>query len=396
MNDITTVTNLSKAQERFEWLVNFLTIRFSFVNRILGLASKRMTRDVETMGVRVLGGHRFELVYNPDFLMSLEDSEATYVLFHEAMHIALHHCTSRSLGNIPCDLAVNELIPEVQDRCEPPKSNGKLFGTYVATFKDLYPTIEEKQSAEWYERFLREQAVPGKEGSPQSGQSGGQPDRDGQPIDDHSGWKEDEIAEEVIRAKIREIDLNGQWGSVSEGLKEIILAAQVRRINWRNIIRRFAGNLIWKNREPTRKRPNRRTGILHPGSKRGTADRLLVAIDDSMSISGHLQSSFLGVINGMLDYMPIDVVMFDADITDGPRPFDRHHNSYTFTGRGGTSFGPVISLVDKRRYRGVIILTDGEADSCSPPKNAHVLWVLPEGKRPPVEWGKRVHLDPNI
>lgn len=394
--NITKNTDLSKAQERFEWLVNFLTIRFSFVNRLIGLASKRMTRDVETMGVRVLGGSKFELVYNPDFLMSLDDSEATYVLFHEAMHIALHHCTSRQLDNISCDLAVNEIIPVVPDRCEPPKLNGKLVGAHVSEFKGQYPKIEEKQSAEWYEQFLREQAGPG---GPQSGQSGKsqEPGVAGRPsIDDHSGWKEDEIADEVIRAKIREIDLNNQWGSVSESFKEVILAAQVRRINWRNLIRRFAGNLIWKHREPTRKRPNRRTGILHPGSKRGTTDRLLVAIDNSMSISEHLQSVFLGTINGMLDYMPIDVVMFDSDITDGPKPFDHRRNSYTFTGRGGTAFGPVIKLVDERRYRGVIILTDGEADSCSPPKNAPVLWVLPEGKRPPVEWGQRVHLDPNI
>jgi predicted metal-dependent peptidase len=210
-------------------------------------------------------------------------------------------------------------------------------------------------------------------------------------LDDHDGWAEDEMADEVIRSKIREIELTDSWGNVSEQFKELVRAAQVKKINWRNHIRRFGGNLIWKHKEMTLKRPNRRTGLLHPGYKRNHTDTLLVCLDNSMSTQA-LTPEFLGVINGMTDFMPIDLVQFDADITDGPKQFKKKTN-HTCVGGGGTNFQPVIDLMDKRRYRGAVILTDGEASECTRPKKTRVLWVLPKGKKPPVEWGTRVHLD---
>jgi|GEM_PF-6360640 len=360
------------AKDRMEWLINFLTIRFGFVHRVLRLTNKIPDPEVKTMSVRVTGS-KFELRYNPDFIMENSDETMTFILFHEALHLALHHCTSRKkCSNEATDLSVNEIIPIIQGRCERPS-----FGWFVDRIKDSYPDIEEKQTAEWYDKLLKKNKT----------------EINLELVDDHSGWDENEMSDEIVRAKVREIDVCDEWGNVSESFKEMVRAAQVRHINWRNLIRRFGGNLIWKHKEITLKRPNRRTGLLHPGYKREHTDRLLVALDNSMS-TNNLTPDFLGVINGMTDFMPIDIVQFDSDITYGPKTFRRKSN-HICVGRGGTSFQPVINLVDKMRYKGVVILTDGEAGSCSRPKKAHVLWVLPQGKTPPVEWGVRVHLNHN-
>jgi predicted metal-dependent peptidase len=64
-----------------------------------------------------------------------------------------------------------------------------------------------------------------------------------------------------------------------------------------------------------------------------------------------------------------------------------------FKGRGGTDFQNVIDIVNQRHYRGVMILTDGQAPAPTQPKGAHVLWVLPTGCKPPVDWGERVYLE---
>jgi predicted metal-dependent peptidase len=193
---------------------------------------------------------------------------------------------------------------------------------------------------------------------------------------------------------IKTIDLQDQWGDVPATCKERILSAQIKKINWRNVLRRFLGNLIWNEKESTRKRPNRRTGFLHPGTKKTCQDKHLVAIDTSGSTQEYLPQ-FLGVINQMVDYLPIDIMQFDCEKTEDPKPFDRRKKNYEFTGFGGTNFEPVMQIVKERKYKSVVIVTDGEAPTPSKPK-AKVVWVLPQGKNPPVDWGTRIHMSHHV
>jgi predicted metal-dependent peptidase len=92
-----------------------------------------------------------------------------------------------------------------------------------------------------------------------------------------------------------------------------------------------------------------------------------------------------------LDYMQVD-----TEIQDGPHPWDRARISLEFKGQGGTNFQPIVDLVDKTGYKGVVILTDGEADAPSRPKQAKVVWCLPVGHKRPegVDWGDVVHIQP--
>jgi predicted metal-dependent peptidase len=121
-------------------------------------------------------------------------------------------------------------------------------------------------------------------------------------------------------------------------------------------------------------------------------DRHLVAIDTSGSISPELLGQFLGVLNSLVDFVPIDVMQFDCDKTQDPKPFDRRRINFEFLGRGGTSFEPVIKIVDEKHYKSVLIFTDGCAGEPPKPKNARVVWVMPEGCNAPVEWGLKIHM----
>lgn len=387
---------LEKVKKRFDWLLSFLIVRYRFVHQILGMTVKVPDLHCSTMGVRVLGGSKFQLSYNPHWLNKLLDEEAIYVLFHEVLHMVLHHCTTRSrdnkeVWNYAMDAAVNELIPENPGSCVRPKDkNGKPVGVHVDELikEKRYKDIEHRQSAEWYyDYFMKRMTEEEKSGNSGGNKSNGN-------LDDHDGFKEDEIADEVIRAKVKEVDRNDLWGDVSQGLKETVLAAQTKRINWRNYIRSFFGNMAWKQREATRKRPNRRMGYIHPGSKKLHVDKYLVAVDTSGSIDSGLLAEFLSVINGMTDFLPIDLMQFDAEKTDGPRPFERRQVHYEFTGRGGTDFQPVMDTCKEQRYKGLVILTDGCAAKCTKPP-CRVLWVLPKDCNPPVDWGTRIHMDRN-
>jgi predicted metal-dependent peptidase len=396
-----------------------MIVRYHFVYQILGMMSKTCQPGVGaggpdetgTMGVKVLPGGRFDLAYDPDFANSLKDEELTYVFYHEIMHLALHHCTTRRFCeapdlsrekmremtvedlikhdgvNIAQDLAVNELIPIVPGSCEPPKDkDGKLMGCHVSELKKQkeYSDILEKQTAEWYYDYLRKKSG-GKDGQNGKGKIGR--------FDSHGGWKEDEVSDEKVRARILDIARQDGWGNVGASEKELIMAAQNRRINWRNLIRVFYGVMAWSVRESTRKRPNRRTGLMHPGHKKMLVDRHLVAIDTSGSTWGFL-NSFLAVLNSLVDFLPIDVMQFDCEKTEDPKPFDRQRLKFEFKGRGGTSFEPVMKVVEEKHYKSVLIVTDGQAEAPTKPKNARVAWVLPEGCNPPVDWGQRIHVAP--
>jgi len=396
----TTAQLEAKGEQRFEWLVNFLICRFKFVHQILGMMSKTPDYRIETMGVWVTAEGRFRLVWNPNYLEELTDATATYVFYHEVLHLALLHCTSRRLGekrlaNIAQDLAVNELIPITVNACEPPRDkDGNLTGQHVSELKkmEMFKDIKEKQSAEWYYDYLRQKQQEQKK--KKGGDKGSELSDAG--FDSHDGWKEHEVANERAAAKIREVNSLDSWGDVSQTNREMIMAAQVRKINWRNLIRVWFGNQAWKDKIYTRKRPNRRTGFIHPGTRRSYVDRWLVAADTSGSIDSELLAEWIGVLNQLAEELPIDFMQFDCDKTQDPKPFERRKMELEFHGRGGTDFQPVIDIVEQRRYKGVMILTDGEASEPTKPGMARVLWVLPAGKNPPCEWGERIHMKKHV
>ncbi len=398
------------ALKRFEWLTGFLICRFKFIHHMLGMTNKIPKEGYNTMGVRARSDGKFDMIYDPVWFNHLTDAEAVYIFNHEMYHIALHHCTRRplvkiadinrptaeemrlkSISNKAHDLAVNELIPIIPGVCDIPRdAKGKIVGQFVSEYMkdEKFKDIKRKQTSEWYFEYLKNKADKNKG----KGSGGCEGLGKGKDIDDHSGWSEQEMADARVCSMIKKISDRNMWGDMSFEQKELVLTAQIRKINWRSLIKVWFGNLAWKYTQATRKKPNRRTGLLHPGTRKLYIDRWLVAIDTSASIDAEILSQWIAVLNQLAEELPIDEVQFDTAIVSGPNPYDRRRTKFEFKGRGGTCFQPVIDLCDKRRYKGVMILTDGEAAVPTKPKTAQVLWVLKQGSNPPVDWGKKVHL----
>jgi predicted metal-dependent peptidase len=400
---------ISQGIERMDWATGFISVAYGFVYRVVG----HMTRepipgfakgpgmDFGTMGVCVKSGN-VHLKYDPLFAMLLSDAEITFVLYHEILHIVLHHCTCRqfddkNIGNMAMDLAVNSLIPVRAGSCEAPvdAKTGKRMGCFVEDIRNdskNFPgckDIQDNQTAEYYYDYLMKHLPK------QSGKGSGQGSGEQRQFDDHSGHAEDEIASERVRAIVKDIEAHDGWGSVSTSVKEVVLAAQVPKINWRNVLRQFYGNISWAERVSTRKRPNRRTGMIHPGNRKLQLDRHLVVADTSGSIDSLLLSEFLSVVNQISEQQPIDFAQVDCEKQSEPRPWSHRERQLEFLGRGGTDFAPIMKMVEERRYKSVVILTDGEAGPVAQP-NARVVWVLPKGKNPPVDWGLRVHMERHV
>jgi len=405
-----TKVQYSRTCKRFEWLLVYLVAVFKFVHQILGILTKYPTYQIETMGVSVTKDGKFKLYWNPCFFESLKDSEATYVHYHEVLHLVLHHCTKRkgnllyqNIWNRAHDLAVNELIPEKSFCTAPRDKEGNLIGCHVKTLKSMpkYSDIKERQTAEWYFQYLREKdrdeenkayettsGKNGKEGKNDEGTELGS-------FDSHEGWEENVQADERVRALVREITATNRWGNMTQTDIEIVKAAQIKPIPWEVLMLTWFGNHAQKNKTSTRKRPNRRTGYIHPGTRKGYTDKWLVVVDTSYSTRGYLKI-FSALLNQIAEELPIDFAQCDCNVTCEPKPLEETQINFEFKGMGGTDFQPIIDLVDKNDYVGLCIVTDGEAAACTKPKRAEVLWCLPKGKTSLVEWGTHIFLEESI
>lgn len=118
---------------------------FSF-NLLVGMDTVP-TESIDTMGVQVKNG-RIRLMYNPNFFMSLEEGERTFVLIHEMMHVLLHHCTHRCSSdicraykeNVAMDLAINCLIVE-ETGIKIPRFKKDMFGHRKGEIQSLLPSM---------------------------------------------------------------------------------------------------------------------------------------------------------------------------------------------------------------------------------------------------------------
>jgi len=212
-------------------------------------------------------------------------------------------------------------------------------------------------------------------------------------LDEHGQWQDlPEEHRERIQNKIkaviakaaREADqtANG-WGSIPANVRETIRRAVSNNINWRMVLRQFFGSLIRGERTSSIKRINRRYPYVHPGTKRGHTAKLLIAVDQSGSVSDELLTEFHGELVTLTKKVDIDFLPFDCscDVKDvipwrkNSMPFEAgvRHKS------GGTDFNaPTMVFNDPKnrgRWDGLLILTDGLAPEPVPCRGKRG-WVL--------------------
>jgi predicted metal-dependent peptidase len=94
--------------------------------------NKTATWSMPTMGVGPIRKTDLALYYNPDFVLSLSDTEIDAVLIHEALHVLLHHIERGThygyhprLYNVAADMAINTFISGLPPYCVLPKQIGE-------------------------------------------------------------------------------------------------------------------------------------------------------------------------------------------------------------------------------------------------------------------------------
>lgn len=145
--------------------------------------------------------------------------------------------------------------------------------------------------------------------------------------------------------------------------------------NWKAYLRRFCGASQKTYTKKTRRKDSKRYAG-NPALRIKTKQHILVAVDTSGSVSdGELEEFFSEIYHIWKAGVAVTVAQCDADI-HSIKPYEGKFDG-RITGRGGTSFQPVIDYFDQHQktFSTLIFMTDGYAPSPTKPRNK-MLWVI--------------------
>ena len=319
---------------------------------------KRKTTDIPTAGVMVdKKSAQFVLMYNPDYMEKLSDTQKLGVLKHEFYHLVFEHVTGRKpeggltkQDNMCMDLAINShLIGELPD------------GACIPGVKP-FEWAEPGKSYEWYKANW--QPMDNEDGEGEGGQ--GAPSDS---FDDHSGWDEventeNEIAKERLKEAIKkaaeEASQAGSWGSVPASCRKDILDRLKVHINWEKALRYFVKTSQRAEKRSTVRRINKRFPYIHPGKKIKRHAKFAVSIDQSGSVDDEMLVKFFSALDKLAKLATFTVVPFDTEVCE-EHVFEWKKGKRYKAERvryGGTDFDAPTKWVNEREFDGHIVLTD--------------------------------------
>ena len=319
---------------------------------------KRKTTDIPTAGVTVdKKSAQFVLMYNPDYMGKLSDTQKLGVLKHEFYHLVFEHVTGRKpeggltkQDNMCMDLAINShLIGELPD------------GACIPGVKP-FEWAEPGKSYEWYKANW--QPLDNEDGEGEGGQ--GNPSDS---FDDHSGWDEvdnteNEIAKERLKEAIKkaaeEASQAGSWGSVPASCRKDILDRLKVHINWEKALRYFVKTSQRAEKRSTVRRINKRFPYIHPGKKIKRHAKFAVSIDQSGSVDDEMLVKFFSALDKLAKLATFTVVPFDTEVCE-EHVFEWKKGKRYKAERvryGGTCFDAPTKWVNEREFDGHIVLTD--------------------------------------
>ena len=346
---------------------------------LLGL-SKVIDRSTETACVR-RKGINCELVINPDYWETQDDTQQLNLLCHEVYHIVFQHM-------FLWDSFPNKEVLGLATDCEVDSFLSNLDNSWV--IPALWNLPDKKGTKFYYEEILKQ--APTQQKQQQSGGDTGNSqgdDRMPQTKDDHSQWNKDFNECSNAEKQLIQSQINGQikaaaeqvikmQGTIPAELKEIVdelFKPKPRVFDWKSYFRRMLGSIYDINIKKTR----RKESVRFPksaGIKHKKKVSILVAVDTSGSVNNDELRDFFSEITYIYKAgARITILECDARISANYE----YNGKWTgkVHGRGGTDFQPVIDYYRKniKDYAALVYFTDG---FCSIPDNIprDTIWVI--------------------
>ena len=366
---------------------------------------KRSSNALPTAGVRVNPETaQFEMLYNPEFFAGLTDKQRQGVLIHEFYHLVFEHVTSRKpvgvhhmMWNFATDLSINGLIGRdmLPDGCLFPGEKDTQFENYpvglsAERYLEMLKNDEQfkNEGGEGSEGEGGETGEGSGSGTPGDGEGNGGGKGMPKQFDSHEGWGEvDQQTADIAKERLKDFTKkaaedcskgNG-WGSVSSSVRKEILKKLKSTINWRKVLKFFIGQAQRADRSNSIKRINRRFPYIHAGKKTNRVANIAVSIDQSGSVGDDMLAKFFAELNKLAEFATFTVVPFDDKVfEDKVYVWKKGENKKKERVLcGGTNFDAPTEYVNKRKFDGHLVLTDGYAPK---PKRSTCkrMWLIPE------------------
>lgn len=361
------------------------------------------------------------IVFGPQFLDELSDSELDFVMMHEILHVALQHCVrgedrDQQRFNIACDIVVNSNILLENN-------HNRQSITLSKYGESMHIAPDGKQGYEYTAEQIYAMLPPSPP-SPQGAQIGGDAKgrakkvqgkvqkQNGKLWDDHTRWsqyEEDDTLRDVWVKQFSEAcevvsireKLNGR-GDLPLFAKRLLDKLRDPQIDWRTILNEFIQEEVNDySFSPPDRRFQDSPFFLPDFNELGKGDKpvdILFMIDTSGSMTDQEITAAFSEVKGAVDQYDGKLQgwlgFFDADII-APKPFETVDDVLKIkpAGGGGTDFQIIFEYVHQHMYENlpscIIILTDGGAPFPQEhlAKEIPVLWLIDNDQIEP-PWGK--------
>ena len=338
-----------------------------------------------------------DVIYNTDFIKTLDDKELNFVVLHEALHKAYQHMNlwkklwkiNPMVANMAADYVVNYAIHEADEQGEVTKRPDS------ALFDLKYKGMTTKQI---FDEIMKDAEKNG------GGQGEGHDSHDWEGADSLSDEEKKEVAKQIDQAlRQGEIIRGKMQGNKNRSVNEILEP----KVNWREQLRDFV-TATCKNKDKTSwKRPHKRFighDIYMPSMIGESIGQIVVGIDTSGSIGDKELNEFLTEVVSICDDVSpssIELLYWDTCVA-GHETYNQgdYHALVQTTkpaGGGGTTVGCVNQYIKDKRIQpeAIIILTDGYVENDFGGNwDYPTLWAITT-KHITSPHGKTIHIEDN-
>ena len=239
---------------------------------------------------------------------------------------------------------------------------------FQETYKDK--VIKDNQTMEYYYQFLKDNAKKSKDGSDDFG-------GDMDTIDDHDMWEGSgtpEEVKEITKNAINKAAEKTKAGNIPGDVQTIINELNKSVVSWQHVLQRFIAKCTNISVDSSRKRRNKRYGLVHPGTIKEPELRLGIAIDTSGSVADKYLQQFFSEVK-KIHSLGVEILICEADADvqalyeyDPKKPIK-------VKGRGGTAFQPAITKLEEAGVDALLYFSDGECSESLKIK-LPILWAL--------------------